>query len=216
MRYVKLCLKMLGYIFMLPILYGLVALILTYIPVDEKTDNTPKIHTIYLSTNGVHSDIILPKDLTLPALLEGQKYLPTDTYFAYGWGEENFYLHTQTWGDLSLRNAFSAMFLRSNTLVHVSRYKGIQSYWIPVNISEKQVQKLNAFILNTFYQDENGKHRLEGAGYIEGFDSFYRANGSYMFYKTCNSWTNAALKESGMKGSLWTPFDFGVLRWYEQ
>jgi hypothetical protein len=43
-------------------------------------------------------------------------------------------------------------------------------------------------------------------------DDFYKANGRYSLFKTCNSWVNLGFKESGLKACLWTPFDFGLLR----
>ncbi|WP_299674659.1 DUF2459 domain-containing protein [uncultured Dokdonia sp.] len=216
MRYLKLFLKSIGYVLLIPITYIIISLILTYIPVSEKTENAEKKHTIYLTSNGVHSDIILPKKLIVPDLLNGQKYHPREQYFAFGWGEENFYINTPTWGDLTFSTAFRAAFLKSNTLVHVTRYRIKRDQWIAVPVTEIQLQKLNAYILAAFKEDDNGKQLIEGATYTPDRDNFYKAKGNYMFYKTCNTWTNTALKESDMKASLWTPFDFGVLRWYEE
>jgi len=216
MKYVKLLLKGIGYILLIPIIYILISLILTYIPVAEKTEEAPKKHIIYLTTNGVHSDIVLPKKLITPKLLKGQKYHFKERYFAFGWGEENFYINTPTWGDLTFSTAFRAAFLKSKTLVHVTRYRTKRDKWIAVTVTDVQLQKLNAYILAAFDENENGKQLVEGATYTPNRDNFYRANGNYMFYKTCNTWANAALKESGMKASLWTPFDFGVLRWYKE
>lgn len=215
-RYGKRFLKFIGYFLLIPITYILISLILTYIPISEKTGEGAKKHTIYLTTNGVHSDIVFPKSLMIPALLKGQKHHPKERFFAYGWGEENFFLNTPTWGDLTFSTAFGAAFLKSNTLIHVTRYRSKRDKWIPVLVTDNQLQKLNEYVLNTFYEDPSGKHRIEGASYTPNRDSFYKAQGNYMFYKTCNTWVNTALKESDMKASLWTPFDFGVLRWYEE
>jgi len=55
---------------------------------------------------------------------------------------------------------------------------------------------------------------LEGSGYGSK-DDFYRANSSYSCFKTCNTWVNTAFKESGLKAALWTPFDFGLMGYYE-
>ena len=216
MRYVKLLLKGIGYILLIPISYIVISLILTYIPVGDEIEEAQKNNTIYLTTNGVHSDVILPRKLMIPELLKGQKYHPKEQYFAYGWGEENFFLNTPTWGELKFSTAFRAAFLESSTLMHVTRYRTKRERWIAVQITEKQLQKLNTYILQTFDENNTGKQLIEGASYTPDRDNFYKAHGNYMFYKTCNSWTNTALKESDMKASLWTPFDFGVLRWYEE
>ncbi len=215
-KYGKFFLKVIGYILLIPIVYILVSLVLTYIPVSEKTEDASKEHTIYLTSNGVHTDIVLPKNLIIPKLLKGQKYHFKEQFFAFGWGEENFYINTPTWGDLTFSTAFRAAFLKSKTLVHVTRYRTKRDKWIAVPVTSSQLQKLNDYILASFKEDEKGKQLIEGATYTPNRDNFYRAHGNYMFYKTCNTWANTALKESDMKASLWTPFDFGVLRWYEE
>jgi len=215
MKYGKFFLKIIGYILLIPIIYGVVSLIFTYIPISEKTEGALKKHTIFLTTNRVHSDIVLPKELIIPEVLKGQKFHNKERYFAFGWGEENFYINTPTWGDLTFSTAFRAAFLKSKTLIHVTRYRTKRDKWIAVPVTSLQLEKLNNYILASFDENEQGKQRIEGATYTPDRDNFYRAKGNYMFYKTCNTWANTALKESDMKASLWTPFDFGVLRWYE-
>jgi uncharacterized protein (TIGR02117 family) len=215
-KYGKRFLKIIGYTLLVPVTYIVISLILTYIPVSEKTEGSSKEHIIYLTTNGVHSDIVLPKKLIISELLKDQKYHPKEQYFAFGWGEENFYINTPTWGDLTFSTAFRAAFLKSNTLVHVTRYRSKREKWIAVPVTNSQLQKLNTYILASFDEDTSKKQIVEGATYTPDRDNFYKAHGNYMFYKTCNTWVNTALKESDMKASLWTPFDFGILRWYEE
>ena len=43
-------------------------------------------------------------------------------------------------------------------------------------------------------------------------DAFYKANGRYNLFFTCNSWTNKKLKDSNLKSCIWTPFAFDVMR----
>lgn len=200
---------------LIPIVYLLISLLLTIIPVSEKETTQPKPHIIYLTTNGVHADVVLPKNLISHAVLKDQVSHPRDQYFAFGWGEENFYINTPTWGDLKFSTAFRAAFLESKTLLHVTRYRTTRTSWIPVSVSSEQLEKLNSYIAQTFDETSGQKVLVNGATYTPNRDTFYRAHGNYMFYRTCNSWLNKGLKESDMKGSLWTPFDFGVLRWYE-
>ena len=45
-------------------------------------------------------------------------------------------------------------------------------------------------------------------------DAFYDAKGSYNLTRTCNTWTNNALKAAGLKACLWTPFDSGIFWQY--
>jgi hypothetical protein len=46
-------------------------------------------------------------------------------------------------------------------------------------------------------------------------DAFYEAIGSYNLFKTCNTWTNNALKSCGQKACFWTPFESGIFYQYK-
>ena len=138
-----------------------------------------------------------------------------EKYLSFGWGDENFYVNTPTCGDLTFRNAFKAMFLKSPTLMYLTRYKSELSDWIEIKISKTELQKLNSYLLNTFKTNENGKKIiLKNQGY-SSTDDFYKAKGSYSCFKTCNSWVNSGFKESGLTSCLWTPFNFGLITKYE-
>ena len=204
-------LKWIFIIVLIPIVYLLVSLILTIIPVNREAGNSEKNNSIYLNSNGVHLNIIIPKDLIDSNLLTGLKYDENDQYFAFGWGDRNFYLETPTWGDLTFKNAFVALFLKSPTLVHLTRYSAIRIDWAEIKVDQDQLKKINQYINDSFYYDpQNGKVILPYKGYSNN-DDFYEALGSYSFYKTCNSWVNSGLNNVGIKACLWTPFEFGLL-----
>lgn len=215
MKIVSKILKWGLYILLIPITYLLVSLILSLITIDRTVSDKVFEKTIYLSTNGVHLNIVIPKKDLDSLLLSGIKHKQTEKYLSFGWGDENFYINTPTWADLTFNNAFRALFLQSTTLMHVTRYKEKRSDWVEIKVSESEFNKLNAYLRNTFENDKNGmKIILENKGYT-AIDDFYRAKGSYSFFKTCNSWVNQGFKESGLKSCLWTPFDFGLLNKYE-
>jgi len=215
MKIVKKIFKWILYFLLIPITYIVVSLILTAITIDRKVDNKVSDKSIYLSTNGVHLYIVLPKKDLDSLLLSGIKHNATEKYLSFGWGDENFYMNTPTWGDLTFNNAFRAMFLKSTTLMHITRYKQKRLDWVEIKLNEPELQKLNAYLLNTFETDKNGmKIMLENKGY-SSTDDFYKSKGSYSCFKTCNSWVNTGFKESGLKSCLWTPFDFGLLNKYE-
>lgn len=215
MKLVKRILKWILYVALLPITYVIISLILSSITIDRKSENQISEKSIYISTNGVHLDIILPKNNLESVLLSGLIQKQSDEYYSFGWGDENFYINTPTWGDLTLRNAFTAMFLNSSTLMHVTRYNTKRSNWIEVKVSEAELKKLNTYLQDSFQVSENGiKVLLQNQGYSP-MDDFYKAKGSYSCFKTCNSWVNSAFKESGLKACLWTPFDFSLINKYE-
>ncbi|MCH2046523.1 MAG: DUF2459 domain-containing protein [Saprospiraceae bacterium] len=215
LKITKKILKWILYILLIPTTYFLLAFLLTWMTVDREIKTGITDQSIYLNTNGVHLDVIIPQKNLSPQLLAGIQYHETAEYLSFGWGDENFYINTATWDDLTFSNAFSAMFLNSPTLMHVTRYSQVYSNWVEVKVNSTELEKLNAYIANTFKTDKNGqKIILEGKGY-SSVDDFYKAKGSYSCFNTCNTWVNSAFKASGLKACVWTPFDYGLLNKYE-
>lgn len=214
MRIIKKCIKWLFYFLLIPVFYLLISLLLSIITVN-KNEIIEADNEVYLNTNGIHLDIIIPLEIVDNRLQKGLKFNKADKYLSFGWGDKNFYLNTPTWGDLTIKNALSATLLKSETLIHLTRYKQKQDDWIKVELSNKQLKKLHQYILKYFKTDQSGnKIFLEGKGYT-AYDDFYEAKGSYSCFNTCNSWINSALKESDLKACYWTPFDFSVLNKYK-
>ena len=215
MKIVKKIMKWILYFLLIPIAYLIISLILSSITVGRTVSNESSEKVIYLNTNGVHLDIVIPIENIDSLVLSEIKHSRNEKYLSFGWGDENFYINTPTWGDLTFNNAFSAMFLKSSTLMHVTRYKQERSNWIEIKVTQSELQKLNSYLFNTFEIDENGlKIILENKGY-SSIDDFYKSKGSYSCFKTCNSWVNIGFKESGLTSCVWTPFDFGLMNKYE-
>lgn len=201
---------------LIPTTYILISLLLTLISVNTDQDAENTIGAVFLNTNGVHLDVVIPVAFVEPELLRGLQLDSRDSYLSFGWGDENFYLNTPEWSDLTFSTAFKAAFLKSPTLMHITRYTRVQSDWVLVLVNSRQLQKLNAYLLNSFALDSNGsKIWLEGQGY-NSRDDFYKAKGNYSCFNTCNSWVNTAFKESDLKAALWTPFDWGLMNKYER
>lgn len=195
----------------IPFIYLAFALILTYISVQKKVEPIGELKTVYLSTNGVHLDIIIPRKELDQELLNGLDTSQSVKYYSFGWGDENFYINTPTWGDLTFSNAFKALFLESSSLMHVTTKEKISTKWTKITIDKSNISLLNAYINNSFTKNKDGNIiLLKNNGYTSK-DNFYKGNGSYSCFKTCNSWANTAFKTSGLKACYWTPFDFGLL-----
>jgi len=207
--------KWILFVLAIPIIYLVVALILSLITVNKTDTEVDNAETIYLSTNGVHLNIILEKKDLHKSLMKGLVHFPSDNFFSLGWGDEVFYLNTPTWSDLKFRTAFNALFLKGHSLIHLTRYRHAQTNWVEIKISRSELSKINELILQSFRTDANGnKILLKGEGYYNN-DDFYKAKGSLSCFKTCNSWVNTIFKKSGLKSCLWTPFDFGLINKYK-
>ena len=222
--------KLLKYLLYLTL--TLVALVLTYllaafflsrITINREASTKPEVQ-IYIKTNGVHTDIVVPVKNAQMDWSQEIKFANTTSndstaqFVAFGWGDKGFYLKTPNWSDLKFTTAFNAAFGFGGTAIHATFYKAIieNKSCIGMMISQEQYLRLTAFILNSLKKDSTG-HAIyinTTANYNKR-DAFYEATGSYGIFRTCNSWTNKALKVSGQKCCLWTAFDTPIFLKYK-
>jgi len=179
---------------------------------------------IYIKTNGVHTDLVVPvknKQIDWAREIKFSNTRLKDTtmtFLAVGWGDKGFYLQTPTWAELKFSVAFKAAFGLSHTAMHTTFYRELAESETckKISISQEQYSRLSNYILKSFQTDAGGhvKYINTRANYNDA-DAFYEANGSYSIFHTCNTWANEGLKISGQKCCLWTPFDNGIFRQYQ-
>lgn len=166
---------------------------------------------VFITSNGIHLDIVVPVENIQAEFLKKLDILNGTKYVSFGWGDQEFYSNTPTWSDLTIKTAFKALFLKSETAMHVTNYQSSYQSWKPIHLCNSQLNLLNRYIENSFTKAENGTlKKLNVEGYYHN-DNFFEAKGSFYFYKTCNIWVNKALKEIGVRTSVWSPFAFGIL-----
>lgn len=184
----------------LVLVYLLAAFVLARIPVEgEETQN--KDVTIYLLTNGVHTDLVLPVKMDLfnwnniinVSHTEGQD--TTATYVAFGWGDKGFFLETPTWADLKARTAFRAAFSLSTAAIHATFYqRGLKESAAckKIQIGEQQYMRLVNYIQNSFILTSHGRAIpiATNANYDTN-DAFYEAMGTVFFSRAIRGQTTA-------------------------
>ena len=222
----KIIKKLLKYtaIFVLSLMtYLLIVTLLSFVSVNEDFAENQKEIPIYILTNGVHTDVVLPLksehyDWTNQLKPEHTKAKDsTYQYAALGWGDKGFYLETPTWADLKTSTALKAASGLSSTAMHVTFYKDLKesNSCKKLQISSDNYKKLILFI-NESFQTKSGEFlKIETDAVYGKHDVFYEANGSYSLFYTCNSWANQALKAANQKAALWTISDSGIFRQYE-
>lgn len=82
-----------------------------------------------------------------------------------------------------------------------------------IKISTAQYQKLINYYQSTFLRMDKHIQLIKDKGYTP-YDNFYEAKGTYSFLKTCNVYTNEALKSAGIKAPFWSPFEGGLIKHY--
>ncbi|MDQ1095324.1 MULTISPECIES: TIGR02117 family protein [Chryseobacterium] len=219
-----LILKVLAGIVGIVVLYVILALALPYIEVRAKDDGNPKVVPVYIYTNGVHTDIVMPvknelQDWSAIIPYSNTKSKKDDySYIGIGWGDKGFYLDTPTWADLKFSTAFKAAFWLSESAMHCTYYKTMKegADCKKIMISKEQYKALIHFVEDKFDRDKNGNFMYVPTNAVYGdSDAFYDAKGTYSFAYTCNTWTNNALKAAGQKAALWTASDLGIFQHYK-
>jgi uncharacterized protein (TIGR02117 family) len=204
-------------------LYLLSAFSLSRISIDREA-NTKEEITIYILSNGVHTDLVLPIRSELYDWSKEVRFENTvskDTafnYLAMGWGDKGFYLETPDWSDLKASVAFKAAFALSTTAIHTTYYKTMteNEKCKKIKISKEQYKRLTDYILESFQKDKEGHLINIATKAVYGKDdAFYEAQGSYSMLHTCNTWANNGLRKSGQKHCFWTPFDTGIFLNYK-
>ena len=205
------------------LLYLIVAFTLSKITI-EKEANTNNDVTIYVLTNGVHTDIVVPvknQQIDWSRKIKYSNAIKVDSTYNYlgmGWGDKEIYIDMPTWADLTVPQAFRAAFGLSTTAIHATYHKNLieNDTCIKMTISNQQYTRLIKYIKKSFKTDSNGHFiNIKTNANYGKTDAFYEAIGSYSLFHTCNTWTNNALKTSGQKSALWTPFDFGIFSLYK-
>ena len=176
---------------------------------------------IYILSNGVHTDIVVPIKNEIKDWRNQIQFSQTKSkdslmnFIAFGWGDKGFYLDTPEWSDLKASTALKATFGVSSSAMHTTFFNQLKEGddCKRILISKENYQKLVTFISDSFNNPTNPEW-IEGHSYGKK-DAFYEAKGSYSFFYTCNTWANNALKAANQKASLWTVYDKGIFYHYQ-
>jgi uncharacterized protein (TIGR02117 family) len=212
----KRCLRWLGRLacFVLScIAFYLFIALVGLIPVNNDFQPTPDGIEIWLVSNAIHTDIVLPIRSDVIDWRERfpEGSFPIDarraTHVAIGWGNKGFYINTPTWADLRFSTVVNALFWPSESCMHVSlcTAEGIPKDARSVKISAAQYQRLVEFIDKGFRQQADGSLMLISNAAYGPNDAFFEAQGRYHCFNTCNCWTGRGMQAAGIRTGWYTP-----------
>lgn len=226
MQSVKNSLKIIGWtllgIISFFILYIISALSISKISVNSDVSQKDKPIEIFILSNGVHTDIVVPIKNEIKDWSKEIRFHQTKSkdslvhYLAFGWGDKGFYLNTPEWSDLKASTAFNAAFGLSSSAMHTTFYKKMNenASCKKIKISAEEYQKMVTYISDSFHRDLHKNVQWISGHSYGNRDAFYEAKGSYNLFYTCNTWANNALKIANQKASLWTVTDTGIFCHY--
>ncbi len=178
---------------------------------------------IFIQTNGVHTDIVMPaiseyKDWTKDFPYSNTKSKDSSLkLLAIGWGDKGFYLETPTWDQLKASTAIKAAFGVSGSAIHATYYPSMKlsSRCKSIKLSKDQYLRLVEFIDKSLVKNQEGENsHIVTKGLYGINDAFYEAKGRYNIFYSCNTWSNDALKACGQKACLWTVLQAGIFEKY--
>jgi uncharacterized protein (TIGR02117 family) len=205
------------------VLYVVSVLLISKIEVNADVSQKDKAIEIFILSNGVHTDIVVPIKNEYKNWSKEIRFQQTKSkdslvnYLAFGWGDKGFYLNTPEWSDLKASTAFNAAFGLSSSAMHTTFYKSMKedASCKKIRISAEEYQKLINFISESFEFDSSKRVQWISNYSYGNRDAFYEAKGSYNLFYTCNTWANDALKVANQKASLWTVTDTGIFCHYQ-
>lgn len=168
--------------------------------------------TIYVASNGFHTDIVLPtvsagKDwrplLAASPLTEPYRDAP---WVAFGWGAETAYTELGSLADLSLglilkATAFDLSVVHVQPVAAVRTGTDLRSF----AISEAGYHALVGHVEASLQLDEaGGQVILPGVSHGNG-DAFLRGRDRFWLLRSCNVWAGEGLRKAGLPVGLWTP-----------
>jgi uncharacterized protein (TIGR02117 family) len=206
------------------LLYLSIGFVLSRISTSKELSKDQSVE-IFIHSNGVHTDIVMPY---IHPLKNWKKIFPGTLtrgksadfkWLAVGWGDKGFYLETPTWGDLTVKTAFKAAFGLSSTAIHATLHPKMEEGAASksIRLSRKQYLKLIKYVESHILKDQKGNSIFIPTKSVYGdTDAFYESNGKYSMFHTCNTWVNGALKASSQKACWWTWNSSSILRLHEK
>lgn len=194
------------------VLYAISALIGAIWTTNPQAKDCPEQqHEVFISTGGIHLDIIIPAEFLPDYLLHPSYQNDSTTHVGFGWGERKFYLETPTWDDLTLSNGAHALLVSSEPIMQVRRFTKPMENWTKLELCAEALTALLQYVDNSFRKtEEQDWQQIPATGYSR-HHFFYEANGQYHAINTCNTWLNNALKAAQVKTARWSPLTYGIL-----
>lgn len=202
------------------IVYTIAGFFCSIIPKNKNYQNVKKEVEIFLVSDGIHTDFIVPTISSFfnwKNILDDQHYdtkFTKDNFLGIGWGDRGFYLDIPTWSDLTPKVAAKALLVPSKTVMHISSYTEStlpkdKKYFESIHLDVEQYLQLCQYICSYFQEKDNQVQLIPDVGYTPD-DNFYESTGTYHAFCTCNFWVNKGLILTGVRMPIWCHWGGGM------
>lgn len=165
---------------------------------DSQTLQQEKTNTIFITSHGWHTGIVINGNDLFKKLPFLRDRFPKAQYFEVGWGDKRFYQADEVTTTLAIQ----AIIWPTSAVLHIVSFQEHPSvYFTGSNVFELKITQENysnvlSFIESSFSKTTDGQIISLQSG-IYGTSQFYKAIGSYFMFNTCNTWVAKSLSSSG-------------------
>lgn len=155
-------------------------------------------HTIFVTSNGFHSGIVLERSDLPPGRIPETADFPEARFLEFGWGDAVYYPADEETIGMTLRAAL----LPTPAVVHAAGMKVPPAVRYPkaevvsLSIDAAGMGRLVDFIDASFERGDRERAFATGPGLYQD-SRFYPARGRFHLFNTCNTWTARALAFAG-------------------
>ena len=156
--------------------------------------------TIYVVRQGLHTGFVLPTSTIADRLPQVYQSFTGSPFIEFGWGDMDYYQSEEVTSGMTTK----AILWPTYPVVRAVAIPERPDIHFPDNelevlcLDQRQYSLLMAFIVQSFLRDNDG-HVIKTVDSADGNSRFYRAEGRYYLWNTCNTWTAKGLKSAGWK-----------------
>ena len=165
-------------------------------PVEEEAGSGR--YRVHVVSHGWHTGFVLPATALLDRFPQLRQRFGQAPYLEVGWGDGAFYQADEISWVLGARAALWP----TDTVLHlVAVPRAPAEYFaasdvVALCLTDTQYERLRRFVSQSFQIDYRGVLAELGPG-LYGQSRFYRADGRFHLFNTCNKWTAKGLKSAG-------------------
>ena len=190
--------------------YLLAAILGAVVPNDAPyRDGRPEV-MIGLAPGPIHYDFLFP--LT-PDLRERFAFAeaggvpvfhPDAEWLSLGWGAEGFYTTVGTYADISLGATWNGI-IGDRSVIRIEALGPVAGdiEWIALTSAEYEA------LLTSIEADFVAGHPVLPVS-ARTASAFFRSNGRFHLFRTCNVWVAEKLRDAGLPFGRWTPTTYSV------
>ena len=164
-----------------------------------QTDNSYQ--QIYLIKQYWHTAVVINKEDIDSTIFPEVNLFDDAGLIDIGWGDEEFYQHPGFDSGL----AYKALFYATPSTLRVEGIRISKQHYFDISeivvefiISKNQLDTLCAYISNTVWRNDDGEYEVLSTRGLGGI-IFFKANGEYHLFNTCNTWLASGLKQAGVE-----------------